>query len=120
MVAYTLEQRWEILRHYFENHGTVAECLRKLHTDFGRREAPSALYIRYLVKKVKETGILIDKLKLEKPKTVRTPENIAAVKESVCEAPSTSIHRGSQELNISETSLRRILRKDLGITPYKV
>ena len=46
----------------------VAECVRKLHTDFERREAPSALYVRYLLKKVKETGILIDK-----------PKNIAAV-----------------------------------------
>ena len=83
--------------------------MRKLHTDFGRREAPSAPYIRYLVKKVKEPGILIDKPKREKPKTVRTPENIAAVAESVCEAPSTSIQRRSQQLNISARSLKRIL-----------
>ena len=69
---------------------------------------------------MKQTGIFIDKPKRQKPKTVRTPENIAAVAESVCEAPSTSIHRRSQQLNISETSLRRILHKDLGITPYKV
>ena len=34
--------------------------------------------------------------------------------------PSTSIHQRSQQLNISETSLRRILHKDLGMTPYKV
>ena len=34
--------------------------------------------------KIKETGILIDKLKREKPKAVPTPENIAAVAESVC------------------------------------
>ena len=115
-----LEQRWEILRHYFENHGNVGECVRKLRTVFGRREAMSASYFRYLVKKVKETGIIIDKPKREKPKTVRTPENIAALTESVCEAPSTSIHRRSQQLNISETSLRRILHKDLGITPYNV
>ena len=108
MVVYTLEQRWEILRHYFENHVNVVECVRKLRTDFGRREAPSAPYVYYLVKKVKETGILIDKPKLGKPKTVRTSENVAAVAESVCEAPSTSIHRRSQLLNISETSLRRI------------
>ena len=40
--------------------------------------------------KVKETGILIDKPQLEKPKTVRLLENIAAVAASVCEAPSTS------------------------------
>ena len=109
MVVYTLDQRREILRHYFENHGNVVECVRKLHTDFGRREAPSDPYVRYLVKKVKESDILIDKPKCEKPKTVRTPENIAAVAESVCETPSTSIHRRSQQLNISETSVRGIL-----------
>ena len=51
---------------------------------------------------------------------MRTPENISAVAESVCEAPSTSIHRRPQQLNISETLLRRILYKDLGMTPYKV
>ena len=39
MVVYTLEQRLEILRHYFENHGNVAEYVRKLRTDFGKREA---------------------------------------------------------------------------------
>ena len=88
--------------------------MRKLFTDFGRRKAS---YVRYLVEKVKETGILIDKPKREKPKTVRIPENIAAVAESVCEAPSTSIRRRSQQLNISETSLRRILNNDLDMTP---
>ena len=65
---YTLEQRWKILRHYFENHGNVAECVRKLCTYFGRREAPSALYVRNLEKKVKETGILIDTPKRESQK----------------------------------------------------
>ena len=41
MLVYTLEQR---AKKYcgiaFENHGNVAECVRKLHTEFGRREAP--------------------------------------------------------------------------------
>ena len=72
MIVCTFEQRWEILRHYFENHGNVAECVRKLRTDFGRREAQSAPYIRYLVKKVKEIVILSDKPNREKLKTVRT------------------------------------------------
>ena len=40
MVVYTLKQCWELLRHYFENHSNVAECVRKLRTDFGTREAP--------------------------------------------------------------------------------
>ena len=120
MVVYTFEQRWEILRHYFENHGNVAEYVRKLRMDFGSREAPSAPNVRYLVKNVKETDILIDKPKLEKAKIVHTPENIAAVTESVCEASPTSIYRQSQQLNISETSLKRILHKNFGMTAYKV
>ena len=78
------------------------------------------MYVRYLVKKVKETGFFIDKPKRKIQKQrVRTPENIAAVVESMREAPSISIHHRSQQLNISETSLSRILHKDLGITPYK-
>ena len=70
--------------------------MRKLRTDFGGREAPSAPYVHYLVKKVKGTGIFIGKPKRKKPKTVRTSENIAAVAESVCKVPSTSIHRRTQ------------------------
>ena len=118
IIAYTLEQCWEILRNYFENHGNVAECVRKLSTIFGRREGPSAASVRYLVKKVKGTGILIHKLKGEKPKIVCAPENIMA--KSGCEAPSSLIHHRSQQLNISKTSLRRVLHKGLGMTPYKV
>ena len=74
------------MRHYFDNHGNVAEYVRKLRRDFERREAPSGSYVRYLVK---ETGIFIDKPKPEKLKIVRTPGNIAAVAESVYEVPST-------------------------------
>ena len=56
--------------------------------------------------KLKETGIVSDKPKRERPKTVRTVENIAAVAESVSEASSISIHRRSQQLNISEWPLQ--------------
>ena len=87
--------------------------MRKLRTDFGRRNAPSAPYVQ-------EIGIFIDKSKCEKPKKKRITENIAAVAESVCEAPSTSIRSRSQQLNISEKSLRRSLHTDFGMTPYKV
>ena len=88
--------------------------MRKYRTNFGRREAPSALYVPYLVKKVMEPGIPIDKTKCEKRKTVPTSENIAAVAERVRQAPST--HYRSQQLNISETSYKRILHKNLSMT----
>ena len=77
-------------------HGNVAElsenCVRILE---GEKHHQLHMFV-ILWKKVKETGILIDKLQREKPKTVRTPENIAAVAESLCKATSTSIHRRSQ------------------------
>ena len=79
----------------------------------------SAPKVRYLVKKVKETGVLIDKPKREKSKTVRTPENIAAVAE-VC------VKRHQHQFTVVPTLehfgdvLRRILHKDLDMTPYKV
>ena len=90
------------MQHYFKNHDNFADCVRKLCTDFGRREAPFAPYARYLVKKVKESGILINKPKRGKPKI----ENTAAVAESVHKAASTPIHRCLQQLNISQTSFR--------------
>ena len=60
---------------------------------------------------MKQIDLLIDKPKREKPK------NIAAVTESVREAPPTSINSRFQQLIISETSLRRILHKNLGVKP---
>ena len=73
MVVYTLEQSWEILRLTLKIMITnIAECVRKFRTDFERRESPSALYVRYHVKNVTETGILIDKPKREKPKRAKS------------------------------------------------
>ena len=78
------------------------ECVRKLRFLEAEKHRQLRMFV-ILCRKVKETGILIDKPKSEKPETVCTPEIIAAVAESVCEAPSTSIHRRSQQLNISKT-----------------
>ena len=47
-------------------------------------------------------------------------QNIEAVRESVTENPRTSIRHRGQELNISRSSLQRILRKDLHLHAYKV
>ena len=85
-----------------------------------KRSTVSSPCLLSFEKSASSSGILIDNPKREEPKTVRMPENIAAVAESVFEAPSISIHCRSQQLNISETSLRRILHKGFGMTPYKV
>ena len=77
-----LEQRWVILPHYiYVMLQNVREnCVRILENEKHRQLRMSAII-----------------------KTVRTPDNITAVAESVPETPSTSIHHRSQQLNISET-----------------
>ena len=53
-----------------------------------------------------------------RPKTSRSNVNIEAVRENVGENLGTSIH--GQELQISRSSLQRILTKDLCLRAYKI
>ena len=55
-----------------------------------------------------------------RPRSVRTPENIATVRDAILQSPDRSTRRMSQALNIERRSLRRILKSDLGLFPYKV
>ena len=50
----------------------------------------------------------------------RTTESIAKVKAAVSNDPSKSIRKLAQEVNGSYSTVWRILRKDLGLTPCKV
>ena len=52
-----------------------------------------------------------------RPKSSRTPHNIAAVRDSVVRSPSKSVRRRSQELGINRESVRRILNADLHLYP---
>lgn len=74
--------------------------------------------IRKLVKKVREKWMLVDDRSGPIARTVRTPENIEAVAQSMRQNPTTSTRRRSQQLSISRTSLRRILQKDLELFTY--
>ena len=65
-------------------------CAKIVH-GFWKKKAPSAPYVCYLVKKVKKTGILIDKPKRERLKTVRTPGNIAGIAENARKAHFTVV-----------------------------
>ncbi|XP_032529063.2 trans-1,2-dihydrobenzene-1,2-diol dehydrogenase-like isoform X2 [Danaus plexippus] len=66
-----------------------------------------------------ETGSVGDAKHTGRPKTSRSNVNIEAVRESVADNPGTPIRRRGQELQISRTSLQRILTKDLCLHAYK-
>ncbi|EFN81054.1 hypothetical protein EAI_05801, partial [Harpegnathos saltator] len=50
----------------------------------------------------------------------RSTQNIEAVRESVVESPGISIRHRGQKLDISRSSVQRILTKDLHLHTYKV
>ncbi|KAF7273819.1 hypothetical protein GWI33_013493 [Rhynchophorus ferrugineus] len=52
--------------------------------------------------------------------TSRNAANVALVRDSVAESPETSIRRRSSQLHISPRSLRRILKTNLEMFPYKM
>ena len=52
------------------------------------------------------------------PITIRTPDHVTRVQESVGRSSSKSLRQRSQELGISVSSVRRMLVKDLQLYPY--
>lgn len=119
MGRYSLEQSWEILKTYFQSGESPTQTVRNLKKKLDKKDVPSEAFLRQFVNRVRKTGSLVDKTR-KRPFPARSTENIAAVSDSVHERPSTSIRHRSQELNLSRSTLHRILRKDLAFKPYKV
>lgn len=120
MVKFTNEQRLEIIKNYYRNSESVVATLRALTPIFGRNNRPTRQAVRAIVDKFESKHSLLDVPMPVRQRTGRSTENIAAVSASVRNEPNQSIPRRSQELGISQTTLWRILRKDLGLHPYKI
>ena len=80
---------------------------------------PSAHAIKTWVRHFEASGSTL-KTKGGCVKTVRTPDNIAVVREDIERSPHRSARRHSVSLGLSEVSVRRILHKDLHFYPYKI
>lgn len=120
MVKFTNEQRLEILKNYYRNSESVVATLRALTPIFGRNNRPTRQAVRAIVDKFESTYSLLNVRVPVRQRTGRSTENIAAVRASVENEPNQSIPRRSQELGISQSTLWRILRKDLRLHPYKI
>ncbi|EGI59175.1 hypothetical protein G5I_12672 [Acromyrmex echinatior] len=62
---FSLEERFEILKTYFQSQCCVAETVRILKRNMGRDRAPTEGVIRKLVRKVREKGINERKFSLQ-------------------------------------------------------
>lgn len=120
MKNFTTQQRIIIVKTYYENGSSISSTRRELSKKFGLKEMPSINCIRNLINKFEEHGTVTDTAKPGRPKNVRSPTNISKVLESAQDNPGMSIRRRSKELDISQTSLQRILKLDLHMKPYKI
>jgi hypothetical protein len=70
--------------------------------------------------KERATGSALKRKPPVRPKNVRTPENIATVRESIERSPTRSARKHASALRISDRTVKRILQTDLHLHPYKI
>jgi transposase len=114
------EQRVKVVEAYYRNGCSSTNAFRELRDFFGQHNRPTISAIVKIVNKFKETGSVADVKTPTRARLRRSDENIAAVRENVAENPDTSIRHRAQELNLSTTTVQRILTKDLLLHAYKI
>ena len=120
-MVFTTPQRIKIVSFYLETR-SVVQTQRRYRNHFHTREAPTPKTILRLVRKLNEHGNLLNlnKGNSGRRRTARTQDNIEAVRQSVNQSPKKGYRRRAQELELRSTSVRRILKEELKMYPYKI
>ena len=94
----------------------VKKCSEKRELE---GQVPGRKFMHRLAKRFQKTGT-VDKGKPSgRPRTIRNTSNIYSVAQSIIEKSNRSAAKCSKKLDISRTSVRRILRRDLEWSPFK-
>ena len=116
----TPEQRIKIIEFYYQNSSSVKNVFHALRPFYGRHNRPTEQAIQAIVTKFQTSFTLLDINPPTRIHRVRTEENIAAVSASVVKDREMSIRRRSQQLGLCYSTTWKILRKNLGVKPYKI
>ena len=84
-----------------------------IHTDIPTRHTIIAIHAKAV------EGELCDLKRTGRPRTALSKENIDTVMGAFCQSPKKSVRRASDELELSKTSVHRIL-KDHKMHPYRL
>ena len=98
----------------YQNAGEVARQFQQCYD----RTPPTRKNILNLVRKFDETGSVEDEPRSGRPRSVSTDENKERVRGAFEESPATSLRRASLDLNLSKSSLQRMM-KELGLKPHR-
>jgi hypothetical protein len=97
MEPWTGAQRAFVVKAFYKNGDSFVIAQREFRREFGihrNRAVPSAIAIKIWVRNFEATGFTLKK-KGGSVKTVRTPENIAVVREAIERSPHRSARRNS-------------------------
>ena len=111
----TLSERVGAVKFFYQTNNQT-EAVRRLKKDFGiatRRQT-----VADIVSKFESTGCVIDIQRSGRPRTSRNDDNQELLINRVSENPRTSTRRLSLELQLSRSSVQRLLR-DSGLKPYR-
>lgn len=117
------EHRGFVIETFFKNKDSVVATQRAFRRRFGltrHDSVPDAKTITKWITSVRATGSALPRKPAGRPKSVRTPENIVAVRASIEQSPSRSARKHAAALGISSRTVRRILHSDLHLHPYKL
>jgi transposase len=109
-------ERINVVKWYaqYENAGEVARQFEEHYN----RSPPTRKTILTIARKFDETETIEDEPRSGRPRSISTDENRERVRAAFEEDPETSTRRASLELDLSRTSLRRMM-KELGLKPYR-
>lgn len=99
-----------------QSRHAMQEVRNKLRDKYDH-EPPDPRYIRVWAEKLFTTGSVLDQSRSGRP--TERGDNVSAVEEQVNENPRTSTRRISADLDIPRTTVRRILKVDLQMKPWK-
>ena len=112
----SLSERIKIIK-WHASYQNAAEVAHQFHHLYSRTP-PARQNILNIVRKFDESGSVQDSPSSGRPSSVSTDGNKERVRAVFHNIPDTSSRRASLELNISRTTLRRMM-KELGLKPYR-
>ena len=120
MEQWSGKQRAYAIKSFYKNNDSYVAAQHEFRLHFNLKRHDSAKAIKIWITNFEETGSALKK-KPVRQKTIRTPENVAAVRVALIKSPKRrSARKHALSLNLSSRSLRRILHSDLNFHPYKV
>lgn len=123
MDLWSLEHRVFAFECFVTNGESVTVVQREFRRRFGidrHGHVPSRNTILKWVKHLRTKGSLLKTKPSGPPRVVRTQENVERVRLAMVQSPGRSARRLSAELQVSDRSVRRILKAELHFHPYKI